>query len=311
VANVEVHCGRCGHLIGVGTEVDEPVTSEVTSTLLAELVGRAVRCDRCGSVLDTASGQVLEDSPLFQRATAADRISRSMRGGTRWAVGSKEGPRSAVWRIWANRNDVYLSARYAASDYKVSLHASGKWRVAFTEHHLTRPQPLLSAGSDRALDRWDRPDEFAPGWTRAFLIMIPVSEVVPPAVPVDKPDEVVWIEPPPLNSVAHFDVVLSAPDARGARDGRGFAAPEGYTETTEVVTLFDLPNGERVWLLLHAEPTDAAFWAPMDEVRARMDVAARSKIAAASSDDTPHDLRAIVAGVTGDGVRFFIDLALT
>jgi hypothetical protein len=52
----------------------------------------------------------------------------------RLAVGDPDGPRSTVWRVWANRrsSDVYVAARVLGGVAKVSLHQSGRWRFAFT-----------------------------------------------------------------------------------------------------------------------------------------------------------------------------------
>jgi hypothetical protein len=34
----------------------------------------------------------------------------------------------------------------------VSLHASGRWRVAFTEKHVGGPSPLIDPNRDRAFE---------------------------------------------------------------------------------------------------------------------------------------------------------------
>lgn len=87
----------------------------------------------------------------------------------RFAVGPPEEYRSAVWRFWASRNDVYLAARNAVGVLKFSLHASGDWRVAFTsESKIVIPE----LGS-RVIGHWSRPPEFRPGWTRGVSVMVP------------------------------------------------------------------------------------------------------------------------------------------
>jgi hypothetical protein len=128
-----------------------------------------MECPRCHSTLVGQSGTLGVDSTRVDRAVAAEAINRQMRGGTRFAVGTPDGAHSSVWRVWAYRSDVYVAARSIVSEMRVSLHASGKWRAAFTEKHLKRPQPFIDPSRDRAVDKWERPPEFAPGWTRGFM----------------------------------------------------------------------------------------------------------------------------------------------
>jgi hypothetical protein len=55
----------------------------------------------------------------------------------RFGVGSADGPRSAVWRLWTGKgtSDVYVAARTLGGNLKVSLHESGVWRYAFTKEY--------------------------------------------------------------------------------------------------------------------------------------------------------------------------------
>ncbi|MFZ5844846.1 MAG: hypothetical protein ACOY0S_00045 [Patescibacteria group bacterium] len=89
----------------------------------------------------------------------------------RFAVGSPENCKSWVWRMWVNGDDVYLGARNALRAFKVSLHKSDIWRIAFVEE-LKRDNPQV----DRVILRWKRPGEFAPGWTPAIGILVSVID---------------------------------------------------------------------------------------------------------------------------------------
>jgi hypothetical protein len=53
----------------------------------------------------------------------------------RFAVGDPLGRCSGNWRLWAEgrAGDVYVANRMVAAQIKVSLHASGEYREAFTE----------------------------------------------------------------------------------------------------------------------------------------------------------------------------------
>src|SRR5687767_14251758 len=97
----------------------------------------------------------------------------------RFGVGEPASDRSSVWRVWVPKgsNDVYIAARTLGGTLKVSLHVSGRWRTAFTSESASRGVPWLQPGTDRALEKWNRPAEFVPGVTRAFVVTIPSSEV--------------------------------------------------------------------------------------------------------------------------------------
>jgi len=208
-----------------------------------------------------------------------------------------------------NGNDVYVAARVAASEMKVSLHASGKWRSAFTERHVQREDALISADRDRAVDKWERPGEFAPGWTRAFVIVVPASEVVPSEAVIPDPQEIIWIDPLPEGWATIFTVLLSAPGATGS-EGRGFATAAGREHFTEVVTAIDLENGERAWVVAHAEELSDQWKQNLEALRMKMLSEGAQAIAEARQDPQPHDLRAFASGYYEDGTRFYTDIAL-
>ena len=70
--------------------------------------------------------------------------------------------------MWVNVDDVYLLARQTGMFWKVSLHQSGIWRVAFTT-----PQPQQGKEADRAILKWNRPNEIKPGWIPSISIYVP------------------------------------------------------------------------------------------------------------------------------------------
>ncbi len=244
-------------------------------------------------------------------ADASERMRRKIKG-IRFALGTPDGPRSTVWRVWVSGDEVYIAARGIGDEMKVSLHSSGTWRYAFTEKHLAREKPLIDAERDRAVDRWRRPHEFAPGWTRAFSILIPTSELVASSVVVEKPNDIIWLDPLPEGWAARFTVLLSAPGATGT-EGRGFATAAGRENDTEVVTVLPLRNSERVWVVAHAEEVDAGVARMIEDVRRRATALDQGggAIAAAKADATePTQIRMFAGGHEADGTRFFLDVAL-
>lgn len=71
----------------------------------------------------------------------------------RIAVGTPDGVSGNSWRIWVQGMDTYVSCRDNFREFKVSLHASGIWRVAFTEQALKFRPDLFKPDSDRVISR--------------------------------------------------------------------------------------------------------------------------------------------------------------
>jgi hypothetical protein len=75
-------------------------------------------------------------------------------GPLRFVVGHPEGLTSNSWIVWTSkRGDVYISCRDNFTEAKVSLHASGRWRMAFTETAVAENSNLLSREGKRTLGR--------------------------------------------------------------------------------------------------------------------------------------------------------------
>jgi hypothetical protein len=76
----------------------------------------------------------------------------------RFAVGTCDGPRSAVWRVWRHQSDVYIGVRVRAGDFKISLHESGECHEAFSSEFLAGHREAFGL-SDRLLypgAKWQR-----------------------------------------------------------------------------------------------------------------------------------------------------------
>lgn len=73
----------------------------------------------------------------------------------RFCVGEVTGERSTVWKIWVNKNDIYILSRMMGSDAKISLHASGccqfsrtlKWWVNHGEDVVQKKIDILFVGN--------------------------------------------------------------------------------------------------------------------------------------------------------------------
>lgn len=98
-------------------------------------------------------------------------VSRKQRW--RFVLSILEGPNAGLgagpWRLWVHGDEIYVAASSQERTIKVSLHGSGKWRVAYTAEHMAGDNPLWSRTSDRAPWKFDAPD-FIDGVQEAFVI---------------------------------------------------------------------------------------------------------------------------------------------
>ena len=70
----------------------------------------------------------------------------------RFAIWNINNVKSNIWRLWVNKNEIYLGAKNTLHVLKVSLHHSGIWRIAFVKD-LKRED----MESDRVIFKWNKP----------------------------------------------------------------------------------------------------------------------------------------------------------
>jgi hypothetical protein len=151
-------------------------------------------------------------------------------GEIRFAVGSPDGPRSAMWKLFSpkNKSDVYLAYRAAGRYVKVSLHQSGNWRFQWISPDVAREAGAIDG--TRVIEQWQRPaaDE---GWTIGPMILVSERDVVP--LVIDQPvDGVKWFPAPaPGHGVwIHIFIVEPGISAKNFSDvsfGGGFHLANG------------------------------------------------------------------------------------
>lgn len=143
-------------------------------------------------------------------------------GPVRFAVGAPDGLSSNSWQgFWATSGgDAYLSCRDNFQEVKVSLHASGRWRMAFTAEALAKDPSLVPPGADRVWEVWDEPSPTLPNTIAAFRLIFPTSELaVAPAQRSPKQwRDTVYIEAAPAGSgkltVVTLFVTIGDPELR-------------------------------------------------------------------------------------------------
>jgi hypothetical protein len=124
-----------------------------------------------------------------------------------------------AWRVWVGKpRDVYIACRDNFKEAKVSLHASGRWRMAFTEEAVTKNRKLLWEDGKRTWDVWDEPPPSLPGVVTAFHLVFPTSEhgVHPEQRPKRQWDGVVFISeaPPDLMMLVTLFLTIGDPFPR-------------------------------------------------------------------------------------------------
>jgi hypothetical protein len=115
----------------------------------------------------------------------------------RVAAGTPAGRSGNSWRVWTTGGDAYVACRDNFREFKVSLHASGIWRVAFTEQALqARPDLALPSG-DRVIHRYtsDQADR-----TRAVvgfqIVVLKAGLYLQPEQRRNWPSSVLFVEAP-------------------------------------------------------------------------------------------------------------------
>ena len=166
----------------------------------------------------------------------------------RFVVGDPDDLRASTWRCWIagrGKDDIYLAPRPIAGSFKVSLHESGDWRVAFTTEfkEKMKRQGRWAEGDHRSVARWRKPEQLAPGVVLAFRVIVPASAVSIPAEPRLLPGDLVWIRPPHENMAAEISLVLTGKDTRVT----GWPGKRGMNN--DLVGSLNLPSGTTLWLV--------------------------------------------------------------
>lgn len=179
----------------------------------------------------------------------------------RFGVGSTEGPHSMVWRVWVASDEVYVAPRVFADVAKVSLHSSGRWRSGFSEDHIQRSGMYMSPRADRAILKWHRPPETAPGWIKAVVILAATSDLRTESEQHGY-GKVIWIAAPSNDLDTRFTVLLASPEVPENE------VPPHPWSTAQHVGQVHLRSGGRVWVVAEQMKLDANEQSELEAVRA-------------------------------------------
>lgn len=165
----------------------------------------------------------------------------------RFAVGDPTGLRSSTWTVIGQQaGDVYIGARTNMRNTKVSLHRTGKWRLAYTAQSGETATPE----GDRVLYRYDPPPECAPGWRHGATVVVPTSTLrLPfPEKPTKDRNPISWWPAPDKGWGLRFDVLLGSDGCDQGLTVNGAAGQVGRLA---------LADGSVVWVVATAVPTSA------------------------------------------------------
>ena len=160
----------------------------------------------------------------------------------RIAVGTPEGVSGNSWRISVQGMDTYVSCRDNFKEFKVSLHASGIWRVAITEQAIKARPELFDPSSDRVISR-RTPD--LTDTTKAVIgfqiVVLGKGLYLQPSQRTKWPKSTAFIEPPVTENEMTILSVVVVPttqnlvmpkDVRGSVIGK---LPLGTDRTVQLV----------------------------------------------------------------------------
>lgn len=111
-----------------------------------------------------------------KRAAAIENFLKQMEKTCRIG-GFADRNRSHIWNIASNKGDLYISQAATGRYHKISLHKSGRFRVAFHNEYY---QGLIDKGvvdpaANRAITVWDRPDGAGKAAVIAVSILLPAN----------------------------------------------------------------------------------------------------------------------------------------
>lgn len=182
---------------------------------------------------------------------------------------------------------------------KTSLHQSGKWREAFTDQHMAKPNALIQPPQDRAFSKWDRPGPFTPGVTRAYEVVAADPDLMSDREPTEDTG-VVWIVCP-LDCVVRFTVLLCTEQSPVGWPGR---------QSMRTVLVYEeaLGNAEHLYVVARVSRLEHKMRKNLADQRLRAFVAASEQ--GIEVDTRSPQIRLVATGIEhGTGVALDLTMA--
>lgn len=178
-----------------------------------------------------------------------------------FCIGEPAGIHSTIWKIWTNRNDVYLSSRVLASDMKVSLHESGICQFSHTSESFAHTG---KRNRDRHIQKWQRRAVYPKsGAVHLFRVIIPSTELRLASAEQKETKDVIWYPAAPIGDGAYVELWLTPV----------LVYPPAHDEfKNHLLGVLSLSNGRHVGVTvqhLKIEPQDIEHLARLRDQAAR------------------------------------------
>ncbi len=205
--------------------------------------------------------------------------------------------RSASWKIWSpsSKEDIYIACRELRGTIKASLHESGDWHIAYRPDTFeSKVRGVGPQEQDRFIQKWDRPEPIAPGFTLAFRIVTPSSSVAT-LRSIDS-DEVTFIPNCPKGKATEVDVIVTSSETRVS------TWPGERGMGTKLIGSYSLSSNDVVWAVYHV--VDMPDLSSISQGRGYFYKGVTKE------DLAEADLRAMVIAQESDGFRVIYDVSV-
>jgi len=226
--------------------------------------------------------------PIYVHTPTTDSSLPSRGKEYRFAVGTPDGPSSNSWKLTSRRTgDIYLACRDNFKEIKISLHASGRWRIGFTTEALSRRPDILTPSSDRVWDKWTPEKDSTKELVVAYQLLI-----LPDELHVTPDSRIGWKKvhylEPEQGKAAVFSVCITP-----SKD------PLNFELQGAVLHIADLDSLRTVQLVAHLEP-EASIRALLHGALPRV-----NEIFDAKGLTMPANAILALSGYRLDGIRWF------
>jgi hypothetical protein len=180
-----------------------------------------------------------------------DEFKQGFRKRVRFAVRSPEQRYSAAWLTIDTNSGFYIGARSVMGTFKISLHTSGKCRLAFekTYFDFAVNRGLIPPEEDRALVKWRRSPTPAVGAALVVGLVFPT--------------DFLHLDAPTTTASEPFAFLQAAPQGKAVEIGFFYSREPVNTLEPKLlefgIPLFwtDLDNGDIVWMVGREADFDA------------------------------------------------------
>jgi hypothetical protein len=124
----------------------------------------------------------------------------------RMCIGTPDGLRSTVWKVWTHRDSAYIQSRMMGSEVKVSLHGrTGQGHWSRTDEWVKRAGV---PNKERHIVKWNFDVPTSTQASRVFRLVVPASELQPMGIPRNHA-RILWIDGPVPGQATNVELYLS------------------------------------------------------------------------------------------------------